>query len=222
MENLKINNSLFYGIKNNYNESSIEILESILSHGFILNHNGLGNTLNGNAVSLCFHPANEKLYEELKNSRNTSSCNQDAFSTFINNNNPSIVLSSTLLDELKDKNVGIYKSMRDEIHVLEDIPLKYMIAIGYGDSTTTHIQNLRMLLGKHEKDSQFYHDFTEYYYNVYIRNLLIIHQNNIKLIKLLLEKHNYQVPIIDPLTGKEYGSYKEENYKLKKELNLIK
>jgi len=231
MKNLKVNNSLFYGISNSFNESSIDILERILKDGYILNRSGLEFGTNNqkdninekqNSISLCFHPTNERLHQILKNTDHDLACEPTIFSTIVNNNNPSIVLDSILLKELKVESFNEHTQRRNEIKVLENIPLNYMTAIAYGDNIAEHLQNLKSLLKNYKENSQLYHDFSEYYYNVYIRSLLINRQNNVKLIRLLLDKFNISIPIINPLTGEEYQSYKEENEKLKKELCLIR
>lgn len=173
MENLRINECLFHGIRDNYKQTSIEVLEDILKSKYILTYESLRGRgifherehlgFQGNAISVCFHPENKILADKFKNVGIVLTYEEPAFDLFVNKANPSIIFSGDLLEKLPFRTFGGYKRMTDEIQVLSDISLDEMIAIGYPNDS-----------------------------------------DDLEKISLLLDKYGYQVPIINPSSGKVY------------------
>lgn len=182
MKNLKINECLFHGIRGNSKQTPIEVLSDILESKYVLTYEDLRKkgichereafTNQGmNAISICFHPENNQLYESFKNICITINNGKRAFNQFVNTDKPSIIFSKEILSNLPFRTFGGYKRMIDEIQMLSSIPLEYMIAIGYGNSENN--------------------------------------EESINKIKELLEKHNYNVPIINPVDGTNYETNKK-------------
>ena len=75
--------------------------------------------------------------------------------------------------------------MTDEIQILSDISLKYVIAIGYGNNKMNNSS-------------------TDYSFQ-----LTNEWQSNLETIQKLLKKYNFQIPIINPVDGSVYENNKK-------------
>lgn len=232
MKNLKVNELLFHGVRDTNYESAINIFENILIDKYILTHKSLrekgkihereNSCYQGlNAISVCFHPINEALSKKFQSSGITITTELPAFYQFVDVCEPSIILDNNLLNELPYRSFGSYKRLIDEIQVLSNIPLSYAKAIGYKDITpdlTKRFHIYKSILVK--KDNESYNkNCIDYYENVLKKELEICYQN-ITIIKELLKKHNYLLNILDPLTGKKYQSFEEDEKEFKKTLFL--
>lgn len=211
----------------------MKVFESILSDKYILTHQSFhkkgkihereNSCFQGlDAVSICFHPDNNVLANKLKSFGIVLTNELPAFEQFVNIPKPSIILDSNLLNRLPFRNCNGYKRLVDEIQVLSDIPLFYANAIGYKDITNNLVKEFKKyqntIITKETLpfDSQY---LLKYYEDIIIKKLQENFEN-IKIIKDLLQKYNYQLPIIDPLTGKIYENLELDEKTLRKSLNI--
>lgn len=228
VDNIKFNveQSLFHGIRNGFKLKAIDILKDILSTGYILTHEGY-RKIKGepherevyshqgqNAISLCFHPSNIKLKDEF--SRVGIPLNYNAFNAYVNQNMPSIILDSKLIDELKIRRFGGYPRTLDEIQVLDNIPLEYMQAIGYTDITPKFIEELQGIIEKDILLKDIDPEFYDIYYENNILKVLQKQHSEVERIKALLMLYNYNVPIINPVNGKVWEDFETHEEKIKK------
>ena len=203
MNNFTENDCLFHGIRSWKNLDSYQILENILSKGYILTTKSLNDqgiycdreniSYQGtNAISICFHPANQALYTMFLNSGDTLQKEDSAFNMFVNIKSPSLVLSKKLLQDLSIRGLKYatsYKRMTDEIQVLSDISTKYVMAISYDNKISLYMKDFI---------TYYYLDKFDYQYSDF-------DNQNIAKIQKILTKLNVDIPIIDPLTLDEYN-----------------
>lgn len=236
MKNLYINECFFHGIRNSYSKSAFEVFDSILKYNYILTNNSLRyygipcdreiySHQGSDAISICFHPSNEYLYNYFFNRGNTITSEDNAFNQFVKSNNPSIILKPSVIKELRIRENTGYKRMTDEIQVLENIPLDYMWAIGYGSFLEAYKESLDNYLYLNKKDEKTLKKIS-FLYKLYqcgtLSQTLSNHHRNIALIKRILNKYNYNIPIINPETGILYPTLEEEQKEVDKTIQLIK
>lgn len=170
MKNLKLNECLFHGIRRTHNKDCYSILEDILDSKYILTHNDLRKKgicherenlgyQGGNAVCVCFHPNNIVLQEKFKHYLKTLD-EYGAFNLFVLENELSIILSPTILNDLGYRTEGGFYRMPEEIQITKSIPLTYMQAIGINESDNIN-----------EKASKINNLLTKYQYDVPIINV---------------------------------------------------
>lgn len=220
---MDIYNSLFHIVKSRYGYfNSINTLESIMKDGYILTRTHLKNKgfnfanpcsyQGDNAISVCFHPDNKGLYELFKNSY-TQFREDSAYNLFINEFTPVIILNKQLLNDLTIQNDS-HLRMKDEIQVMNDIPLTYMTGIGVKDNLTKYfisINNWRQ--NKYdENDIINIRDF-ELQLHLYKNNLdklLLDKFSLINNLEILKNEYHYDVQIVDINNGLPIYSRKEE------------
>ncbi len=223
MNNFTENDCLFHGLRSWKNLDSYQILENILSKGYILTTKSLNDqgiycereniSYQGtNAISICFHPANQALYTMFLNSGDTLQKEDSAFNMFVNIKSPSLVLSKKLLQDLSIRGLKYatsYKRMTDEIQVLSDIPTKYVMAISYDNKISLYMKSLEQFLKTSqytEEEKRYIKDFITYYYlDKFDYQYSDFDNQNIAKIQNILTKLNINIPIIDPLTLDEYN-----------------
>ena len=210
--------------------TSLDLMESVLSDGYILTRNSLENkhfdyyknlyiySLNGDSrVSISCHVSRE--YDYIRNSNRFIMGNCDrAFGNYIECSN-SIILRDNILDNFSYKENGII----GEYQIEGDISLDYMVGIGIRDYFKNLCDNIENILS--EENS------LKYKYNEAVREFRLVRDidnflncgysnngyDNYYKVEKLLEKYGYSVPIVDPCTGM-FISSKEENYRRLEEL----
>lgn len=123
-------------------EDDLKVLEEILSDKMILNKRGLDKKLGflqrlnpkrlnwqgRDSVSICKHPFSKKNIDEIQQAENRDWHN--AFPYFIGQ-----CLSFILSDEvLKNIKPNVSKAMGDEIQILGNVPLEYVVGLGVPSS----------------------------------------------------------------------------------------
>lgn len=231
---INIENKLFHGINiNNYieiinNLEATQILESILKLRKILTREELEqenkellNYINPwysqkvNEVSLAFHIYNKR-YRLIDNDY------QDAFYDYILPN-ISIVLDDRILIDRNYSVVGLPREIRLTDSILLDGNIE---GIGYRDKLNKLIIKINKLI-----DSRNYIELKKiiinpnYYYffkEEEIKKFVNDEYTEYNKIKELLEIYNYDIAIVDPVTGQEHNSVEDSCIETEKILSKIK
>jgi len=205
--------------------SNIDLMESVLRDGVILTRNSLRerhpeyyrrlyiDSLNGeDKVSIACHFNKE--YDYIKNCDKFLTDNMErAFGNYIEGFN-SIILTSKVLEDLKYEKNGIV----GEFQIKGNISLDYMVGVGISDYFGNICDRIEEIL----KDD----NYLKYKYNEIVWQFRFSRDINKFLdygysnngyynylkVQYLLEKYGYNVPIVDPFTGKEWVS-REENFR---------
>lgn len=234
-----IEHKLFHGINlGNYRDArelpteltTLSVLRSILETGKILTREDLylsgsivcyymnDRTLQEqDEVCLAFHPKNGNFLPKEKRTI-------DAFDEWVLDG-LSIILSDQILANSIYKQAGLPK----EIRVKKSIELKNnILAIGYHDEIAKIICDINEKILLKDYDALGYMFFKNYYAKFlrardirsYINNIYYGYDNN--EIKEILTEHGYNIPIVDPLTGRNYTPIEEAYIEAEKTLIKIR
>lgn len=208
--------------------TELELLETVLNDGYILTRSSLEikhpymyrslayDNLNDNdRVSICCHSVKEKdyTYDSLDGMYFNDS--YSAFEKFVNNAF-SVILDRDVLEEYRHQRSG----MIGEYQVYGDVSLEYIKALGMPNYFERMCNRIQEIL---EED-----DYLDYRYDLNVQRLKLAKDmirfltvgyngygyNEYNQLKGLLNKYNYDVPIVDPVTGSEWLSKEEMGQKI--------
>lgn len=208
--------------------TELELLENVFCDSYILTRGSLevkhpymyrslasDNLNDDDRVSICCHSIREKEYFYDSANGRYFNDTRSAFDKFVNNDF-SIILDSDVLDGYSHQRSG----MIGEYQVYGDVSLEYIRAVGMPNYFERMCNKIQEILEKN--------DYLDYRYDFSVQKLKMV-KDIIKFLRLgyngygyddyeqlkeLLQKYNYDVPIVDPVTGIEWLSKEEMGHKI--------